>query len=120
MSRNVRFVLPLIILILIAGSTQYSACSSRDTGDTGADAEGTEQLVEFSHDYFSPSELTINAGDTVTFRNLASMNHPLFNEEAGLDTGAFPKGEYSFTFDAQGTYTVTNTVHGTTMTVVVR
>jgi plastocyanin len=98
----------LISIILIAGCTQ------------GADTEGTENLVELSHTYFSPSELTINAGDTVTFRNLELMSHPLFNEEAGLDTGAFLKGEYSFTFDAPGTYTVTNAAHGTTMTVVVR
>ena len=64
--------------------------------------------------------LTIETGDTVTFRNLEAMSHPLLSEEAGIDTGQFPKGDRSFTFDIPGSYTVTNTAHGTTLTIIVR
>ena len=68
--------------------------------------------------YFKPSELTVSEGDTVIFRNIETMSHPLVNEELGLDTGEFTKGEHSFTFDQAGSFTITNTAHGTIITVV--
>ncbi len=115
-------LLPVAFLVLLIG------CSS-GTNDTGGGdktpsppsaSEGGGHVVEFSHTYFDPPELTISGGDTVVFSNLEGMSHPLFNQQAGLDTGAFPKGQRSFTFDQPGTYVITNTAHGTTMTIVVQ
>ena len=109
-------VAPLIALALL---TLLAACGdgSEDVDGPG-DATGT--VVELSHSFFDPSELTIDSAATVVFRNIVAMSHPLLSDEAGLDTGEFPKGDRSFTFDSPGTYTVTNTAHGTTMTIVVR
>ena len=101
----------LLALLVVCGD-------GSEDGDKGGEATGT--VVELSHDFFDPSDLTIDSAATVVFRNVVAMSHPLLSEEAGLDTGAFPKGELSFTFDRPGTYTVTNTAHGTTMTIAVR
>ncbi|MEE8442849.1 MAG: hypothetical protein V3S37_03795 [Dehalococcoidia bacterium] len=121
--RHVTFrLLPVAVLVLLMG------CSSR-TSDKGDDetppspssaSEDVGQVVKFSHTYFDPPELTINNGDTVVFSNLEAMSHPLFNRQAGLDTGAFRQGDLSFTFDEPGTFVIVNTAHQTTMTVVVQ
>ncbi len=121
--RHVTFrLLPVAVLVLLLG------CSS-STSDTGGDEEATGpsstsenagHVVEISHTYFDPPELTINSGDTVVFSNLEAMSHPLFNRQAGLDTGAFRQGDLSFTFDEPGTFIITNTAHQTTMTIVVQ
>ena len=109
-------VAPLLSMALL---TLLAACNDGpEDGDKGAEAIGT--VVELSHSFFEPSELTIDSADTVIFRNLVFMSHPLLSDEASLDTGEFLKGERSFTFDSPGTYTITNTAHGTTMTIVVR
>ena len=70
--------------------------------------------------WFSPRGWTIGEGDTVIFRNTSTMGHPLVNEELGLDTGEFTNGGHSFTFDQPGSFAITNTAHGTTITVVVQ
>ena len=80
----------------------------------------TTTEVELSHTYFEPSELTISEGDIVIFRNIETMSHPLVNQELGLDTGDFTRGELSITFDQAGSFTIINTAHGTTITVVVQ
>jgi plastocyanin len=100
-------------------------CGS-DSDGTGGIGEGDEvpvqtaQVIELSHSYFKPAELTLSTGDTVIFRNLETMSHPLVSKEAGLDTGEFTKGDRSFTFGGSGTFTIENTAHGTTLTIVVK
>ena len=103
-----------LLLTLLLGVT---ACGDSKSSDS-ADEPPTE--VELSHTYFTPSKLTVSAGDSVIFRNIETMSHPLVNEELGLDTGKFTKGEHSFTFDQTGLFTITNTAHGTTITIVVQ
>ena len=131
------FAISLALLIAVAG------CTQADSDDMGAKeetvvetpatqaevstpqaqaetpAEAAEHAVEFSHNYFSPSKLNIGVGDTVIFRNLVTMSHPLVSQEAGLDTGEFTGGERSFAFDKEGTFTITNTAHNTKITIVV-
>ena len=104
----------VLLLTLLLG---VAACGDSKSSDRAAEPP-TE--VELSHTYFTPPELTVSAGDTVIFRNIETMSHPLVNEELGLDTGAFTKGERSFTFDRAGSFTITNTAHGSTITVVVQ
>lgn len=103
-----------LLLTLLLGVT---ACGDSNSSDS-ADEPPTK--VEVSHTYFKPSELTVSEGDTVIFRNLETMSHPLVNEELGLDTGEFTEGEHSITFDQAGSFTITNTAHGTKITVVVQ
>ena len=119
----VKLAVWVIALAVLVGSAGCGGSDSDGSGETTGKDETTQpsaEVVEFSHTYFSPPELTISAGDTVIFSNLESMSHPLVNEELGLDTGEFTQGERSVTFDRPGTFTITNTAHGTTIAVVVQ
>ena len=110
-SRKMLIVVGLLCLAVIALA---AGC-----GDDSSDGPA-EHVVEVSHASFKPSPVTVNAGDTVIFRNIVDMSHPLVSEEAGLDTGEFTKGDYSYTFETPGTYTITNTAHANIMNVIVR
>ena len=111
-----RKMLVVVWLISLAVVVLAAGC-----GDDSNDSEGAaESVVEVSHASFKPGQVHVDAGDTVIFRNIVEMSHPLVSEEAGLDTGEFLKGDLSFTFDAPGTFTITNTAHANTMNVTVR
>jgi plastocyanin len=119
----VKLAVWVIALVVLVGSAGCGGSDSNGSGETADKDETTQrspEVVGFSHSYFSPPELTISAGDTVIFNNLETMSHPLVNEELGLDTGEFTQGKRSVIFDRPGTFTITNTAHGTTITVVVQ
>lgn len=111
--------LAFLIAALACAPASYGRASTGTTAPGGTSGSATS-TVEFSHSYFSPSSISVAAGETVIFRNVAGMTHHLISPEAGLDTGDFPQGERTFTFSTPGTYTVTNTAHDTTLTVTVR
>ena len=118
-----RKMLVVVGLLCLAVTALAAGCGD-DTSDAPADSDrgviDTDHVVEVSHNSFNPSPVTISAGDTVIFRNIVEMSHPLVSEEAGLDTGEFIKGDYSYTFETPGTYTITNTAHANIMSVIVR
>ena len=116
MLKTKRIICTLAIALIGAGM----ACGLSSYEEEERKPVTLVKYVELSHSYFKPAALTIDTGDTVTFRNLEAMSHPLVSEDAGVDTGQFPKGDRSFTFDSPGSYTVTNTAHETTLTIVVR
>lgn len=79
----------------------------------GGDSNGAggEDVVRMEADSFSPSTLTVQSGDTVTFENEsgddkwpASDVHPTHEEYPGFDAGrAVLDGEsYEFTFERPG------------------
>ena len=55
---------------------------------------------------FSPKDITVNAGDTVTWTNQDSMDHTVTSTDGGpLDSGNLSKGaSYRHTFSTPGTY----------------
>lgn len=69
-------------------------------------AEGA--TVEVGHGSFEPAEITINAGQTVTFTNTKKMSggHTIVFDELDAQSGGLAKGEsWSHTFEDPGTYT---------------
>lgn len=79
------------------------------TGGTGEQAE--ENVVTYTDSGFSPSTLTVEAGDTVVFRNEtatpfwpASAVHPTHLLYPEFDAKAAISGNYSFTFNRVGTW----------------
>lgn len=87
---------------------------------SGASPDKPPVEVKFSHAYFAPTAQLVSEADTVIFRNIEAMSHPLVNDELGLDTSEFTKGAHIFTFDQAGSFTIANTAHGTSITVVVQ
>jgi plastocyanin len=108
------------LLVLLA------ACSAGDppASDGGGDAGSRVELTGFA---FSPAELTVAAGTTVTFVNSDGTAHTVTEgtdgtaaDGARFDEQIADGGEVMLTFDEPGTYQVTCTLHPTmNMTIVV-
>ena len=66
-----------------------------------------DQAVAIEDFLFSPQDLTIEVGDTVTWTNLDSVSHTATSTSgpASFDSGFLATGDtFSFTFDTAGTY----------------
>lgn len=100
--------------------TELENPSESMTVETGADSVNMEtetssktHTVTYTSSGFSPSSLTINAGDSVHFVNntsgtmwVASDPHPMHSDYSEFDAqkGYASNTTYSFTFDEAGTY----------------
>jgi LPXTG-motif cell wall-anchored protein len=74
-----------------------------------AAASTTVTIEDFA---FSPKSITIDVGDTVTWRNNDDVAHSATAEDGSFDTGTFGKGaSRSETFDTAGTFQYICTPH---------
>ena len=71
---------------------------------------------------FTPDQLDITAGTTVTWTNTDVVSHTSTSDGTGWNSGTLPAGgRFSFTFPAAGTFPYHCTIHpGMVGTVVVR
>jgi plastocyanin len=102
-------------------SEAASQSAAESTAESAAEsaAEGGSETVMLQDFAFSPSELTIPAGTTVTFMNMDTAPHTATNGsdgEADPDAAfdiqlAAGSGTGEYTFDEPGTYNVTCTIH---------
>jgi plastocyanin len=71
---------------------------------------------------FSPDQLDVEVGDTVTWTNTDSVAHTSTSDRSGWDSGIVaPGGRFSFAFQTPGTYQYHCAIHpGMVGTVVVR
>jgi plastocyanin len=81
---------------------------------TGAEALGNRAFV--------PSDLTVDAGTTVTWTNSDRVSHTSTSDAAGWNSGTIPAGgQFAFRFQNSGTFRYHCTIHpGMIGTVVVR
>ena len=64
-----------------------------------------EHAVEIVDSAFSPGTLTIQVGDTVTWRNADDRPHTATSNDGAFDSGNLDEGRgFSFTFTEPGTY----------------
>lgn len=75
---------------------------------------GTNQ-VNIQNLAYSPANITVNSGSTVTWTNNDSVDHTVTSqagENYSFDSGIIsPDGTYQYTFDNVGTYSYYCTVH---------
>lgn len=91
--RGVVVLIVAIPLLLLA-----VACSSSKKGTTGATAAGSGGPAVVAKDIaYSPSTLTVKAGDTVTFTNSDGPTHTFTANDKSFDSGRVAPGK-SFTF----------------------
>ena len=139
MKNFIRAIVFLFAVVLVAGCTghNYGSSTSTTSGETATTNSGAH-IVEITSSGFSPSTLTINSGDTVTFTNKdtaehwpASAVHPThvaYPESGGCIGSKFDAcknlaaGEsWSFTFNQVGTWKYHDHLNpGTTGTIVVQ
>ncbi len=88
------------LLLLVGGLTISSPAGASIT------AQGETVVVEAADgNVFEPATITINVGDTVTWRNTDDVPHTSTSDDGVWDSGALAPGEeFSFTFEEAGTY----------------
>jgi plastocyanin len=96
--------------------------------ETGGGGGGGGAQVGMQNIQFDPAEVTVNAGETVTWTNDEAVAHDVDGSGPGGDFSSGPEGgmkegdEFAFTFDEPGTYDYVCRVHAPGMagTVTVR
>lgn len=98
-------ILLVIGLTLIWAALAFAAGAS----PTRAGSDNAVQIVDFA---FSPAELTITVGDSVTWTNLDAMEHTATATDGSWDTGLLGEGESgTILFTETGTYDYVCTPH---------
>jgi plastocyanin len=77
-----------------------------------AGAQGQTMTVSIEDFFFSPANMTVAPGTTVTWVNNGQAPHTSTADDGTWDSGTLQPGKsYSFTFDQAGTYTYHCTIH---------
>jgi plastocyanin len=122
MNRLLHAVLAFL-LVAAVGCTTDDGTASGSASPSGADPAlsapaGTEEEVMVQDQAFSPDELTVTVGTTVTWVNGDAMGHTITHGEGGaplqdalFDEELSQDQVVSYTFEEPGTYPVTCRVH---------
>ena len=71
-----------------------------------------EVTVTMGPSYFAPSQITVNAGDTVVWRNTDSIAHTVTANDGRFDSGTIqPGSSFLYTFTSGGSYSYHCTFH---------
>ncbi len=98
-------------VLVVIGLTLIWAALAFAAGATPTRA-GANNQVEISSFAFAPAELTIVAGDTVTWTNLDAVEHTATATDGSWDTGLLGQADSaSVTFTVPGTYDYLCTPH---------
>lgn len=102
-------------------TTTSSAGPVTTTGGPGTTTSGETVQVTMKNRTFTPKEITIRTGQTVTWINEDSLEHDVVANNGEFKSDLFGQGEtFSFTFTEAGTYPYFCSIHpGMTGTVIV-
>jgi plastocyanin len=101
----------------LAAALLLAACSGQEAATTTAGATtttpaGTEFGVVMESFSFTPAELTVPVGATVTWTNRHGARHDVAAADGTFASPLFGEGEtFSFTFTAPGEYPYVCTIH---------
>lgn len=85
--------------------TQTQATSPQDNSATGEPTAPQSTSVTISNFAFSPKQLSVKAGTTVTWTNNDSVAHTVTSDDGFFESGTLNAGgTYSYVFPAPGTY----------------
>ena len=99
---------PLVAAVAVAG---WGLVIGGTLHEARAGGSTAVQIADFA---FSPSTITITAGDTVTWTNADPVVHTATSTSGAFDSGDLEQGEsYSLTFTTPGTYDYLCTPHPT-------
>ena len=114
-----RLILGLIVLSLVflmgasgCGSYTQPTTVTPPAATTPPAETATQTAVTISGFAFDPAEITVKAGDTVTWTNQDSVQHKVVSDNGIFEGPAIGQGmTYSFTFATAGTYTYHCGIH---------
>ena len=89
-----------------ASTTMAEMTTTAAAGDTtAAVTTSVKNEISIKGNAFSPDNLSIKVGDTVTWINNDSYAHTIKASKSEFDSGNMASGaKFSFTFDKEGTY----------------
>ncbi|MEK6895468.1 MAG: cupredoxin family copper-binding protein [Nanoarchaeota archaeon] len=95
-----------------SGNIPSSSGSNTQSGSSNTPSQNSKS-VEIKSFAFSPSTLTVNVGDSVTWTNYDDVKHTVTSDSGSeLDSEMLSKGQtYSHTFNTPGTYAYHCTPH---------
>lgn len=98
-----------LMAITLLGAGCYGAATNTNTSGTGS-------AVSMEDNGYSPTNLTVAKGTTVTWTNNDAVNHTVTGTSGGPDSVELTSGQtYSYTFSDVGTFPYYCKVHGTGM-----
>jgi plastocyanin len=102
----------LALAIAIAGCTSYGSAPQGTPAASPASGPGAITIKSFA---FSPGEITVKQGTTVTWTNQDGVAHTIVSDagapEAISSDPISQGGSYSFTFTKPGTYPYHCSIH---------
>jgi amicyanin len=118
MKRTIALLFACLALVVVAagcgGDDDSGDGGSADTAEQPAPAaDGGSAEVSMKDIKFDPSEVTIKAGDTVTWTNDDSVGHDVTGDDfKSGEPGALQNGDtFEHKFDKAGTFDYVCTVH---------
>ncbi len=87
------------------GGSSAGSGSGSDSGQSAPKATEGSGPVAIKDFLYKPENVTVSAGDSISFTNEDSANHTATANDGSFDTGTLEQGDSkSLTFDEPGTY----------------
>ena len=100
------FGLAVMAAFLLFGCTQYSSPNQTPGAGTASSQVSIQNMS------FSPSNIQVAAGTTVTWTNNDTVTHTVTSDTGAFDSGNLSPGQtYTHTFSTAGTYTYHCSIH---------
>lgn len=107
-----QFHLAVLVSLALAGTVLVGGCGG-SKAEAGA-AAGPAVAVSIEASAFTPADITIKQGQTVTWTNNGQVVHTASSDNGVFDSGQIPpRGTFSHTFAERGTYQYRCQVHPT-------
>ncbi len=99
----------------------YAPAAPAAPATSGQAKSAASATVSTGDNFYSPATVTVNVGDTVTWRNTGAAQHSATANDGSFDTGIFgPGASRSQTFNRAGTFSYFCVVHGASQSGTVR
>lgn len=98
------FILSMVVLTSCSKGSAYNNTQGNNNGGTPPPANSNS--VTISAMSFSPADLTVKAGTTVTWTNNDNISHTVTADDNSFDSGTMGHGAtFTHTFATAGSYT---------------
>jgi plastocyanin len=95
------------------GGSTDGGSTDDEPADTGGASETEVALLDDDGFVFAPTEITVAAGDTVTWVHEGRISHTVTAEDGSFDSGPLAAGDtFEVTLDEPGTYAFVCAFHG--------
>lgn len=102
----------MVAPLLLAAVAVLAACGSNDTSDEALTVGGSDETVTIDNSKYSPGNLQVPVGATVTWVNEDSAVHDAKADDGSWETEHLSRGDSgSVTFETAGEYSYYCTLH---------